>query len=58
MPGVVPERAEVQREHLHGVEHVGGETLVQAVRRGENILRADAGGGRREGRREGSGQVR
>ena len=39
MTGVVPQRAEVQREHLHRVEHAGGEALVQAVRRREHILR-------------------
>ena len=38
VPGVVPQRAEVQREHLNRVEHAGGEALVQAVRRREHIL--------------------
>ena len=39
MPGVVPQRAEVQREHLHRLEHARREAVVQAVRCGQHILR-------------------
>ena len=43
---VVAERGEVQRHHLDVIEHAVGHTLMQMVRRGEDILRDRRRGGR------------